>query len=87
MAFFICDGNQSDEPTKSSNFAYTIPEAAAALKIGRTRLYELLTSGALPAKKIGRKTIILRTDLEAFFAGLNSYSVFRSQQKGGDCEK
>jgi excisionase family DNA binding protein len=39
--------------------AYTIAEACAAARIGRTALYELIRSGKLPARKLGRHTVVL----------------------------
>ena len=38
--------------------------------IGMTMLCELLKSGAVPARKIGRRTIILRSDLMAWMDAL-----------------
>jgi excisionase family DNA binding protein len=37
---------------------YTVAEAKAALGIGTTRLYELLTVGRLRARKLGNTTLI-----------------------------
>jgi excisionase family DNA binding protein len=37
---------------------YTVAEAKAALGIGTTRLYELLTAGRLRARKLGNTTLI-----------------------------
>jgi excisionase family DNA binding protein len=38
--------------------------------IGRDKLYKLIREGKLPARKLGRKTLILATDLEAFLESL-----------------
>jgi excisionase family DNA binding protein len=38
--------------------AFTIAEATAVSGIGRTTLYELMRCGDLPARKLGRKTLI-----------------------------
>lgn len=51
----------------------SIEEARAATGLGRTKLYQLINSGQLKAKKIGKRTIILRDDLEGFLASLESY--------------
>jgi excisionase family DNA binding protein len=45
---------------------YTVNEAALALGIGRTKLYELVQAGELPLVKIGARSLIRRADLEAF---------------------
>ena len=52
----------------------SIEEAMTATGLGRTKLYKIINSGEIKARKIGRRTIILKDDLEAFLAGLPSYS-------------
>lgn len=55
---------------KSDPIAYTIPEAVQASGIGRSTLYEKIADGSLPARKLGRRTLILRADLEAMISSL-----------------
>jgi excisionase family DNA binding protein len=43
--------------------AYSIAEACARSGIGRTSIYTLIRNGALPARKRGRRTLILAEDL------------------------
>ncbi len=43
--------------------AHSIDEACARSGIGRTALYELINTGQLPARKRGRRTLILDEDL------------------------
>ena len=50
--------------------AYNIPEVMARVGVGRDKLYRLIREGKLPARKLGRKTLILRSDLEAFLEAL-----------------
>ncbi len=52
----------------------TIEEACSAIGLGRTKLYEAINSGALKAKKYGKRTIILKCDIEAFLSQLEPYS-------------
>ena len=40
-------------------------EAAHYARIGKTRLYELLKSGALRPRKLGKRTLISRAELDA----------------------
>lgn len=55
--------------------AFTIEEAAFAAKISRSELYRALQRGNLTAKKQGRRTLILRTDLEHYLSSLPAYPV------------
>lgn len=48
----------------------SISEACAMSGIGRTKLYEAITTGALIARKFGARRIILREDLRQFLAKL-----------------
>lgn len=50
--------------------AFTIPEAIAASKLSRTEIYRAFNRGDLAAKKNGRRTLILREDLERFMSAL-----------------
>lgn len=53
----------------------TLDQVAAVLKIGRTSVYELLNSGALPSVTIGRSRRVLRSDLDAYIARLRSEAI------------
>jgi excisionase family DNA binding protein len=48
----------------------SIAEACAAAGIGRTKLYEAIADGRLKARKLGKRTLILRDDLFQFLAAL-----------------
>lgn len=50
--------------------AYSPDEAAKLCGIGRTRLYEAIRAGQLPAHKFGRRTVILAESLRAFLDSL-----------------
>ena len=50
--------------------AYSIPEVLTKIGVGRDKLYELIRSGQLPARKVGRRTLIIASDLEAFLKAL-----------------
>lgn len=54
--------------------SYTIDEACGLIGVGRTKFYEVLDSGELPAKKWGKRTLILKSDLEKFMTNLEPYS-------------
>jgi excisionase family DNA binding protein len=50
--------------------ALTVAEAAHRARIGKSRLFQSIKDGDLPAKKIGRRTVILREDLANWLASL-----------------
>ena len=52
-----------DAPIKK---AYSVPECMCVLGICRDHLYRLIREGRLPARKIGRRTVVLETDLQGF---------------------
>jgi excisionase family DNA binding protein len=51
-------------------FLYGTSEAKKALGCGTTKLYDLINSGILEARRLGRKTYITAESLEAFVASL-----------------
>lgn len=51
---------------------YTIPEAATALRISRTKLYELLDSGEVESVYIGRSRKVSSEALRIFIEGLRA---------------
>jgi excisionase family DNA binding protein len=50
--------------------AYSVSQVMAKIGVGRDKLYCLIREGKLPARKLGRKTLILASDLEAFLESL-----------------
>jgi len=48
----------------------SIIEACRIAGIGRTKIYEAIAAGSLKARKFGKRTLILRTDLQSFLSGL-----------------
>ncbi len=57
--------------------AYAVDEAAAATSIGKTNLYVAIAAGTLPARKFGRKTLILAEDLIAYLNALPAFEVMK----------
>ena len=62
--------------------ALTIPEACAAVRLGRTTLYAAIKSGDLVATKCGRKTIIRLDDLRAWLKHLPKIKAADSKHAG-----
>jgi excisionase family DNA binding protein len=50
--------------------AYSISEACAVARAGRTALYQAIRTGALRAVKRGRRTLILADDLRRYLEAL-----------------
>ncbi|ARO52734.1 hypothetical protein B2G69_00310 [Methylorubrum zatmanii] len=57
----------------------SIREVARISGIGMTALYAAMARGDLKARKLGRRTIVLREDLRAF---LDNLPAFRSEASG-----
>lgn len=54
----------------NDKISLTIQDVSKATGIGRTKVFELIRKGQLPARKIGTRTIILAEDLKTFLATL-----------------
>lgn len=56
-----------------NSLALTINQVCAATGLGRTKIYALIESGQLKARKIGRRTLVLRKDIERFLEESKDY--------------
>lgn len=52
--------------------ASSVEQSAAMAGVGRTFLYGEIKAGRLRARKAGRRTVVLRSDLEAWLQALSS---------------
>lgn len=59
--------------------AYTIDEVCALVSLGRTRLYEEIGAGRLRVRKVGRKSLILAQDVDAWLENLADYEDYSSE--------
>lgn len=50
----------------NDKISLTIQDVSKTTGIGRTKVFELIRDGKLPARKIGTRTLILAQDLKAF---------------------
>ncbi len=50
--------------------AYSVNETLEILPIGRTKLYDLMNHRKLRKVKVGKKTLILASDIQTFLEGL-----------------
>jgi excisionase family DNA binding protein len=55
---------------QATPLAYSVEESLALLGIGRDKLYKIIKAKQLPARKLGRRTLILASDLKAFVESL-----------------
>ena len=62
---FGSDGVPTSAPP-ASRLAYGIEDAAEAIGLSRSRLYELIGAGEIAACKVGKRTIIPVSELTAF---------------------
>lgn len=53
-----------------NKIAVTIPEAVEISGIGRTNLYKLFKAGAIKPRKVGKRTLILVEELDAYLKSL-----------------
>lgn len=58
----------------NDKISLTIQDVSKTTGIGRTKVFELIRDGKLPARKIGTRTLILAEDLKAFLDKLPSAS-------------
>lgn len=58
--------------TMQNPIALTVQDAVKVSGLSRSRIYEAMRGG-LPARKAGRRTLILAADLEAYLASLPTY--------------
>ena len=54
----------------ADSLALSVKEACKYSSIGRTTLYKLLKNGLITARKCGRRTIVLRDELDAALKSL-----------------
>ena len=58
----------------------SINEALAVMGVGRTTLYEKLSTGEIKAIKLGRRTFIMAEELSAYIDSLKSYHLTKGRE-------
>ena len=54
----------------TNKLSVTIPEACAMTGLGRSTIYRLFDEGKLQKRKVGKRTLILISDLSDYINGL-----------------
>ena len=60
----------STQPESVPKLAYAINELQAVTSLSRSTIYVAISQGDLVARKKGKRTIVLKTDLDAWLGGL-----------------
>lgn len=68
---------QSGPKIGGETVAYDVNGAAAASGLGRNVIYDAMNSGALVARKYGRRTVIMRDDLVRWLTAFPAYAPSR----------
>lgn len=63
----------------SEKLAFSVAEAAVHSDVCRDYIYTAIRVGSLRARKAGRRTLILRADLQAFLEELPSLKLRRTK--------
>jgi len=72
------------KPAATHRLLLTVPEAAVALGVCRSVVYELMASGELPNIKIGRARRIPISMLETFVARRLGHELSGSESEGSE---
>ena len=59
---------QAKHPAPPNTPALSVSEAAEYLRISRSSVYRLFSTGELRARKIGKRTLVRREDADALLA-------------------
>lgn len=58
------------EKSRMKPLSITVDDATTYCGIGRTKLYELIREGHLTARKMGKRTLLLTAELDAYVMSL-----------------
>jgi excisionase family DNA binding protein len=56
--------------TQANRLAFSLADAASAISVGKSTLHQLIATGKLPVRKLGRRSLVLREDLEGYLQDL-----------------
>jgi len=61
---------------------YTINQRCRLVTIGRTKFYELVASGEIPVRKVGKKSLVAAADLKRWADRLPAMPTTRVEKAG-----
>jgi excisionase family DNA binding protein len=61
---------------------YTVSQCCHMAAIGRTKFYELVASGEIPVRKIGKKTLVAASDLRGWVERLPTTETRDGDRRG-----
>jgi excisionase family DNA binding protein len=70
-------------PAAGPQLGFSIKEAVFASGLGRDMIYAAIRDGQLKARKVGRRTLILRADLEAYLHDLPELQLRSGESRMG----
>ena len=62
--------SDESESFMGENFAFSVVEVARRASVGRTAVFSEIRAGRLIARKLGRRTIILASDMQRWLHAL-----------------
>jgi excisionase family DNA binding protein len=68
-------GATDDGEAHMDQLLYTIAQCCRMAAIGRTKFYELISTGDIPVRKIGKKTLVVASDLHDWIQRLPALKV------------
>jgi excisionase family DNA binding protein len=56
--------------TQAYRLAFSLTDVASAIGVGKSTLHEVIATGELPVRKLGRRSLVLREDLKDYLQGV-----------------
>jgi excisionase family DNA binding protein len=79
----VCRPGRRKAHARPRCLAYRVAEAAEVSGIGRSKMYEAIGTGELPARKFGSTTLILAVDLEGWLTSLPGFAEAKAPALSG----
>jgi excisionase family DNA binding protein len=70
------------QPPPPGRISLSVAEVCGLTGIGMTKLRAVINTGLLPSRRLGKKIIIRRVDVDNFLKGLPTDSLKRNDQNG-----